>query len=149
VPRFAFLDPGPYNPSIIDSQSPVPRSSLPCYWRRLSANGITTVEEPAPTRDHTERMLQEFGAPVERNGNAVSVHGGVTLHSRKLVIPGDISSAAFSSALQLLCWIDLLIRDVGLDPTRTAFLSTLQAMGADIRIEDERLEGGEPVAQLE
>ncbi len=115
----------------------------------LSANGITTVEEPAPTRDHTERMLQEFGAPVERNGNAVSVHGGVTLHSRKLVIPGDISSAAFFiGAAVALPGSDLLIRDVGLNPTRTAFLSTLQAMGADIRIEDERLEGGEPVGSI-
>jgi 3-phosphoshikimate 1-carboxyvinyltransferase len=115
----------------------------------LAASGITTVEEPSPTRDHTERMLQGFGASVERNGNAVSVHGGGTLHSRKLVIPGDISSAAFFiGAAVALPGSDLLIRDVGLNPTRTAFLSTLSAMGADIRTDDERLEGGEPIGSL-
>ncbi|HAF25641.1 MAG TPA: 3-phosphoshikimate 1-carboxyvinyltransferase [Blastocatellia bacterium] len=115
----------------------------------LAANGITTIEEPAQTRDHTERMLQEFGAQVERNGNALSVQGGVTLRSRSLVVPGDVSSAAFFiGAAAALPGSDLFIRDVGLNPTRTAFLSTLSAMGADIRIEDERLEGGEPVGTL-
>ena len=115
----------------------------------LAADGITTVEEPAQTRDHTERMLQEFGAQVERNGNALSVQGGVTLRSRSLVVPGDISSAAFFIAAAVaLPGSDLFIRDVGLNPTRTAFLSTLSAMGADIRIEDERLEGGEPIGSL-
>jgi 3-phosphoshikimate 1-carboxyvinyltransferase len=115
----------------------------------LAANGITTVEEPSPTRDHTERMLQGFGASVERNGNAVSVRGGVTLLSRQLFIPGDISSAAFYiGAAVALPQSDLFIRDVGLNPTRTAFLSILKAMGADISIDDERLEGGEPVGSL-
>ena len=115
----------------------------------LAANGITTIEEPAQTRDHTERMLQEFGAQVERNGNALSVQGGVTLRSRSLVVPGDVSSAAFFiGAAAALPGSDLFIRDVGLNPTRTAFLSTLSAMGADIRIEDERLKGGEPIGSL-
>ena len=115
----------------------------------LAADGITTVEEPAPTRDHTERMLQEFGAHVERNGAAVSVQGGVTLQSRNLVVPGDISSAAFFiGAAVALPGSDLLIRDVGLNPTRADFLVTLNAMGADIRIEDERLEVGEPIGTL-
>lgn len=115
----------------------------------LAADGITTVEEPSQTRDHTERMLKGFGALVERNRNVVSVQGGTTLHARKLVIPGDISSAAFFiGAAVALPGSDLLIRDVGLNPTRTAFLSTLSAMGADIQIEDERLEGGEPVGSL-
>lgn len=115
----------------------------------LAANGITTVEEPSQTRDHTERMLQEFGVPVERNGNAISVQGGLTLRSRKLVVPGDISSAAFFIAAAVaLPGSDLLIRDVGLNPTRTAFLWTLMGMGADIRIEDERIESGEPIGSL-
>lgn len=115
----------------------------------LAAAGITTVEEPAQTRDHTERMLQEFGALVERNGGAVSVQGGVTLRSRNLVVPGDISSAAFFIAAAVaLPGSDLFVRDVGLNPTRTAFLSTLSAMGADIHIEDERHEAGEPVGSL-
>ena len=115
----------------------------------LAADGITAVEEPAPTRDHTERMLQEFGTQVERNGDALSVQGGVTLRSRSLVVPGDISSAAFFIAAAVaLPGSDLFIRDVGLNPTRTAFLSSLSAMGADIGIEDERLEGGEPIGSL-
>ncbi len=115
----------------------------------LGADGITIVEEPAQTRDHTERMLQEFGAQVERNGNALSVQGGVTLRSRSLVVPGDISSAAFFiGAAVVLPGSDLFIRDVGLNPTRTAFLSTLNAMGADIHIEDERHEAGEPMGSL-
>jgi 3-phosphoshikimate 1-carboxyvinyltransferase len=115
----------------------------------LAADGVTTVEEPSQTRDHTERMLQGFGVAVERNGNAVSVQGGMTLHARKLVIPGDISSAAFFiGAAVALPGSDLLIRDVGLNPTRTAFLSTLTAMGADIQVDNERLEGGEPVGSL-
>ena len=115
----------------------------------LAADGITSVEEPAPTRDHTERLLREFGAQVEQNGDALSVRGGVTLHCRSLVVPGDISSAAFFIAAAVaLPGSDLFIQDVGLNPTRTAFLSTLSAIGADIHIEDERLEGGEPIGSL-
>lgn len=115
----------------------------------LAADGITTVEEPAQTRDHTERMLQEFGALVERKGHALSVQGGVTLRSRSFVVPGDISSATFFIAAAVaLPGSDLLIPDVGLNPTRSAFLSTLSAMGADIRIEDERHAGGEPIGTL-
>jgi 3-phosphoshikimate 1-carboxyvinyltransferase len=94
-------------------------------------------------------MLQEFGARVERNGNVVSVQGGVTLRARNLVLPGDVSSAAFFIAAAVaLPGSDLLIRDVGLNPTRTAFLSMLSAMSADIRIADERNEGGEPIGSL-
>jgi len=115
----------------------------------LAADGITTVEEPAPTRDHTERLLSEFGAPIQRNGKKISVRGGVELGSRKLLVPGDISSAAFFIAAAVsLPGSDLVIRDVGLNPTRTAFLSTLRTMGADIVVSDERLEGGEPVGSL-
>jgi len=115
----------------------------------LSAEGTTTVDEPAQTRDHTERMLQEFGARVERNRNSVSIQGGATLRARGFVVPGDISSAAFFIAAAVaLPGSDLLIPGVGLNPTRTAFLSTLSAMGADIQIRDERLETGEPVGTL-
>ena len=115
----------------------------------LAADGITTVEEPAPTRDHTERLLSEFGAPIQRNGKKISVQGGVELGSRRLLVPGDISSAAFFIAAAVSRpGSDLLIRDVGLNPTRTAFLSTLRTMGADIVVSDERLEGGEPVGSL-
>jgi len=115
----------------------------------LFAAGISIVQEPAVTRDHTERLLREFGAPVERNGNAISIQGGAELHSRKLFVPGDISSAAFFIAAAVaLPGSDIFIRDVGLNPTRTAFLSTLKTMGANITVTDERLEGGEPVGSL-
>jgi 3-phosphoshikimate 1-carboxyvinyltransferase len=115
----------------------------------LAANGITSVEEPAPTRDHTERMLSEFGAPIELKGQKIGVRGGVKLRSRKLLVPGDISSAAFFIAAAVsLPGSDLLIRDIGLNPTRTTFLTALRTLGADIVVSDERLEGGEPVGSL-
>jgi 3-phosphoshikimate 1-carboxyvinyltransferase len=115
----------------------------------LAADGITTVEEPTPTRDHTELLLKEFGAPIERNGRKISLRGGVELTSRNLFVPGDISSAAFFIAAAVsLPGSDLLIRNVGLNPTRTAFLSALRMLGAEIVVSDERLEGGEPVGSL-
>jgi 3-phosphoshikimate 1-carboxyvinyltransferase len=115
----------------------------------LAADGITTVEEPVQSRDHTERLLREFGATVEQSGKVLSIQGGAELHSRELFVPGDISSAAFFIAAAVsLPGSDLLIRDVGLNPTRTAFLLTLQEIGADIVVLDERLEGGEPVGSL-
>jgi 3-phosphoshikimate 1-carboxyvinyltransferase len=115
----------------------------------LAADGITTVEEPTQTRDHTERMLLEFGAPVERNGTRISIQGGAELQSRNLFVPGDISSAAFFIAAAVaLPGSDLFIRDVGLNSSRTAFLSTLKTLGADISTTDERLESGEPVGSL-
>jgi 3-phosphoshikimate 1-carboxyvinyltransferase len=115
----------------------------------LTGDGITSVEEPVQTRDHTERLLREFGAEVDRNGNAISIRGGMELHACDLSIPGDISSAAFFIAAAVsLPGSDLFIRDVGLNPTRTAFLSKLRRMGADIVVSDERLEGGELVGSL-
>jgi 3-phosphoshikimate 1-carboxyvinyltransferase len=115
----------------------------------LSADGITTVEEPVQTRDHTERLLREFGAEVEKHRNALSIRGGVELVPRELSIPGDISSAAFFIAAAVsFPGSDLFIRDVGLNPTRIAFLSKLRAMGADILVSDERLEAGETVGSL-
>jgi 3-phosphoshikimate 1-carboxyvinyltransferase len=115
----------------------------------LTADGITTIAEPAQTRDHTERMLANFGAPVKQDRNKISITGGAQLHSCDLSIPGDISSGAFFIAAAVsLPGSDLLIRDVGLNPTRTAFLSTLAAIGANIRVEDERIAGGEPVGSV-
>jgi len=115
----------------------------------LTADGITTVEEPVQTRDHTERILREFGMEIETNVNAISIRGGVELVPRELSIPGDISSAAFFIAAAIsLPGSDVFVRDVGLNPTRTAFLSKLRTIGADIVASDERLEGGEPVGSL-
>lgn len=115
----------------------------------LATEGITTIAEPTQTRDHSERLLPEFGAQLARTGNKISIQGGQSLHSCDLFVPGDISSAAyFIAAAAALPGSDLFIRDVGLNPTRTAFLSTLTAMGANIAIHEERSEGGEPVGSL-
>ena len=115
----------------------------------LAADGITTVEEQTQTRDHTERMLPAFGVSIGRNGNAYSIQGGLPLHACDVFIPGDISSAAyFVAAAVVLPGSDLFIQDVGLNPTRTGFLSALRALGADIDLVDERFEGGEPVGTL-
>jgi 3-phosphoshikimate 1-carboxyvinyltransferase len=115
----------------------------------LAADGVTTVEEPTPTRNHTELLLKDFGASIERNGKQIRLRGGVELTSRNLFVPGDISSAAFFIAAAIsLPGSDLLIRDVGLNPTRTAFLSALRTLGAEIFVSDGRLEGGEPVGSL-
>jgi 3-phosphoshikimate 1-carboxyvinyltransferase len=115
----------------------------------LAADGVTTIEEPSQTRDHTERLLPEFGARVTHEGNTIGIHGGVELESCDLIIPGDISSAAFFIAATVaLPGSDLLIRDVGINPTRTAFLSILREMGAEIDVINERVTGGEPVGTL-
>ena len=135
----------------LDYQLPIASAQIKSaiLFAGLAADGITTVMEPAATRDHTERMLREFGAAVECNGNKISIRGGVELHARKLFIPGDISSAAFFIAAAVsLPGSDLFISDVGLNPTRAGFLSTLCSMGADIEVLDQRLEGAEPVGSL-
>jgi 3-phosphoshikimate 1-carboxyvinyltransferase len=137
--------------SPIDYQLPIASAQVKSaiLFAGLAADGITTVEEPAQTRDHTERLLREFGAPVERSGNKLSIQGGAELHSCQLFVPGDISSAVFFIAAAVaLPGSDLLIRDVGLNPTRTGFLTALQTMGAEIVLLDQRLESGEPVGSL-
>ncbi len=116
----------------------------------LYATGRTLVVESAPTRDHTERMLAAFGVAVERDGAEVSIRGPVTLQGRRIDIPGDFSSAAFFIVAGLIAGASpLLIRDVGINPTRTGLLEILRLMGADIRVQDVRDCGGEPVADLE
>ena len=116
----------------------------------LYATGRTLVVESAPTRDHTERMLAAFGVAVERDGAEVSIMGPATLEGRRIDIPGDFSSAAFFIVAGLIAGASpLLIRDVGINPTRTGLLEILKLMGADIRLQDVRNFGGEPVADLE
>jgi len=113
----------------------------------LAAEGETTVEEPAATRDHTERALAALGAPV-RTGQgwaAVSAYQHPGFGGR---VPGDVSSAAFLVAAAALTGSDLAVRDVGLNPTRTAFLAVLARMGVPTRMEIARTELGEPVGDL-
>ena len=115
----------------------------------LYAEGETAVTEPAPTRDHTERMLTGFGYAVRREGSRVSLRGGGKLTACSLDVPADISSAAFFLvAASIAEGSSLILRHVGINPTRTGVIDILRLMGADIRVENPRDAGGEPVADL-
>ncbi len=115
----------------------------------LYADGKTTVTEPAPTRDHTERMLRGFGYAVNTHGAEVSVEAGGKLTSTRIEVPADISSAAFFLvAASIAEGSDLLLEHVGINPTRTGVIDILRLMGADITLENSREVGGEPVADL-
>lgn len=115
----------------------------------LYADGITTVREPARSRDHTERMLQGFGAGVRVDGLAVSVTGPAQLRGQTVAVPGDFSSAAFVLAAGLLCPNSVVtVTGVNLNPTRCALLAVLRRMGAPITVTNERTEAGEPVGDI-
>lgn len=115
----------------------------------LYAEGRTQVTEPAPSRDHTERMLAAFGCPVDRLGNRVAIEGGRGLKGADLTVPGDPSAAAFLAvAAALVPGSDIVLEGVGVNPTRSGFIDVLHQMGADIAVMEERQEGGEPVADL-
>jgi len=115
----------------------------------LWAEGETTVIQPGPARDHTERMLSAMGADLRVDGLEVRVRPASRLEPLTLRVPGDISSAAFPLVAALLVpGSRIVLRDVGLNPTRTGLLDVLRAMGADVSIERERIEGGEPVGDL-
>jgi len=115
----------------------------------LYAEGLTSVTEPAPTRDHTERMLEGFGYHVHRDTSTSSVARGGQLTATAIDVPADISSAAFFLvAASIAPDSDLVLRHVGMNPTRIGVINILQAMGANIQVLDERVIGGEPVADL-
>ena len=115
----------------------------------LLAEGETRVVEPLPSRDHTERMLGAAGASVEHDGGAVVVQPADRLEPGAIAIPADISSAAFFIVAALLIGeSDILLRGVGVNPTRTGLLAILERMGAQIEVEDEREVSGEPIANL-
>ncbi len=115
----------------------------------LFADGQTTVIEPVRSRDHTERLLSYFGARVEVEDKQVSVWGRPKLRGCKVVVPGDISSAVFFLvAGAAVPGADLLVRNVGINPTRAGALEVLMEMGADIYIINERQVSGEPVADI-
>ncbi len=116
----------------------------------LYAEGPTTVIAPAVNRDHSERMLDACGVRIESLGLATTLHPPESLAPQRLDVPGDFSSAAFFIVAGLLGadGEGLLIRNVGLNPTRTGLLDVLRSMGGDIEILDERHSGAEPVADL-
>jgi 3-phosphoshikimate 1-carboxyvinyltransferase len=115
----------------------------------LQAEGVTMVEEPQNSRNHTELMIKGFGGEVTVNGRRVSVLGGQKLHGRDVRIPGDISSAAFFLvAAALIPQSQLVVRGVGVNPTRDGVIEVLGRMGAEIEVLDARIETGEPVADL-
>lgn len=115
----------------------------------LAASGTTTVDEPVPTRDHTERALQTFNARITREGTAITIAGGQPLAARNVTVPGDISGAAFWAALAAgTPGGDVTIEGVGLNPTRTAMLDVLRRAGADVTTSIDDPASPEPCGQI-
>jgi 3-phosphoshikimate 1-carboxyvinyltransferase len=115
----------------------------------LYADGSTAVHQPGPARDHTERMLAAMGAVIETTGLTVTLCPSSSLSFPLLSIPGDISSAAFPLvAATLVPDSEVVIEGVGVNSTRTGLLDVLQEMGAEITLENERKQGGEPLADV-
>ncbi|HDZ16022.1 hypothetical protein LCGC14_0992800 [marine sediment metagenome] len=115
----------------------------------MYADGVTSVTEPAPTRDHTERMLRGMGYRVDTNGNTISLNGGGKLTATAIDVPADISSATFFLVGAAIApGSDLTLKHVGINPTRVGVINILRLMGADISLLNERETGGEPVADI-
>ncbi|WP_298035839.1 3-phosphoshikimate 1-carboxyvinyltransferase [uncultured Desulfuromonas sp.] len=115
----------------------------------LYADGTTTVREPHLSRDHSERMLDYFGADLQVFDDGVSLNGGPRLEGREVSVPGDISSAAFFMVAALICPdTELVIRNVGVNPTRSGIIDILQGMGGRLELLDQREVSGEPVADI-
>jgi 3-phosphoshikimate 1-carboxyvinyltransferase len=115
----------------------------------LYSDSPVTVVEPLPTRDHTERMLGAMGADIEVNGTEVTVAPVMRLLPADQIVPGDISSAAFFIVLAAVTnGSELLIRNTGVNPRRTGVVEVLRRMGANVVFQNERIESGEPVADI-
>ncbi len=115
----------------------------------LYAEGTTSVIEPAPTRDHTERMLRGFGYAITTSGSRISLNGGGKLTACDIDVPADISSAAFFLVgASIAPDSDVVLEHVGINPTRDGVINILRLMGADIEVTNRREIGGEPVADL-
>ncbi|NOQ81477.1 MAG: 3-phosphoshikimate 1-carboxyvinyltransferase [Methylophaga sp.] len=115
----------------------------------MYAQGTTTVTEPAPTRDHTERMLSGMGYKVDVQGDTVSLEGGGKLTAANIDVPADISSATFFMVGAAISeGSDITLTHVGINPTRIGVINILRLMGADITLSNEGLTGGEPVADI-
>jgi 3-phosphoshikimate 1-carboxyvinyltransferase len=149
--------------TIIGAKDPVPvqyRVPMPSAQVKsavllagLNAPGETVVIEKEATRDHTERMLKGFGADIKvedtDEGRVITLKGYPELAPQTIVVPRDPSSAAFPVCAALICaGSDVLVPNIGLNPTRAGLFATLRDMGANLTYENERIEGGEPVADL-
>ncbi|MBV5340608.1 MAG: 3-phosphoshikimate 1-carboxyvinyltransferase [Deltaproteobacteria bacterium] len=135
----------------IDYQSPVSSAQIKSalMLAGLYADGETSVSEPSLSRDHSERMFRHFGASLVRNDKGVTVRGGVELTAQEVTVPGDISSATFFIVAALITpHSELLIKNVGVNPSRTGVIDILQEMGGDIQLLDLREVSGEPVADI-
>ena len=147
---------GASDPLPIEYRVPVPSAQVKSavLLAGLSAPGTTIVIEPQPTRDHSERMLRAFGAAVEVSeradgARAIALTGQPELAGQRLSVPADISSAAFPLVAALAVpGSEVTLEGVGVNPLRAGLIATLEEMGAAIRIENKREEGGEPVADL-
>jgi 3-phosphoshikimate 1-carboxyvinyltransferase len=147
---------GAANPIPISYRLPVPSAQVKSavLLAGLNTPGATTVIEPQPTRDHTERMLRHFGAtavvePEESGGHRITVEGYPELTAAPITVPGDPSSAAFPLVAALIVpGSNITVEGVGINPLRAGLLECLREMGADITLVNQREEGGEPVADI-
>ncbi|MBO8177479.1 MAG: 3-phosphoshikimate 1-carboxyvinyltransferase [Bacillus sp. (in: Bacteria)] len=115
----------------------------------LQSEGTTEILEPAPSRDHTERMIRQFSGEIEKHGNVIRLNGKQTLKATNIVVPGDISSAAFFLvAGAIVPGSEIILPNVGLNPTRTGIIDVMKQMGADITIVDESYDSTEPVGTI-
>ncbi|MDX1764952.1 MAG: 3-phosphoshikimate 1-carboxyvinyltransferase, partial [bacterium] len=115
----------------------------------LYAQGTTTIIEPYPSRDHTEKMFRQFGCTVAQEGTTVSIVGGERLSAREIQVPGDFSSAGFFIVAALCVpGSEIVLRNVGINPTRTGLLKILKRMGADMEV-SVKDDGDEPLADLQ
>jgi 3-phosphoshikimate 1-carboxyvinyltransferase len=138
--------------NVIGYESPVSSAQVKSaiMLAALYADGETSVREPSLSRDHSERMFRLFGASLEIFKSGVTVKGGVELRGQEISVPGDISSATFFMVAALITpGSELLIRNVGINPTRTGAIDILRAMGGDIQLLDQREVSGEPVADIQ
>lgn len=135
----------------IDYELPVASAQLKSclLLAGLYAEGTTTIIENTATRDHTERMLGAFSHPVKRNGNKISINKADKLVGTEIIIPADFSSSAFFIVAASICaGSDVVLKNVGVNPTRDAMLQIMKLMGADIELENKREQSGEPVADI-
>ncbi|WP_243296830.1 3-phosphoshikimate 1-carboxyvinyltransferase [Bacillus litorisediminis] len=137
--------------SSIDYQIPVASAQVKSalLFAAMQASGITELTEKGNTRDHTERMIQYFGGKLEKNGLTIRIDGSAQLEGRDLVVPGDISSAAFFIAAAILAPnSELLIKNVGLNETRTGMITVLERMGANLEIIPHSIDSFEPYGDI-